>query len=65
MLGRSLVLPILLFRNHCHKTEKGRTKIVSTDMTKSLLTWLILPPTNNRPAWCHQGEYGDGQRSVV
>ena len=52
MLGRSLVLPVLLFRSHCHKTKEGRAETVSTDMTNSLLTWLI-PPTNNRPARCH------------
>ena len=37
---------ILLFESQCHKTEMGRTKTVSTDLTKSLLTRLILPRNN-------------------
>lgn len=43
MLDGCLVLPILLFGSQCHKTGKGRTKPVPTDVIKSLLTWLISP----------------------
>lgn len=34
MTGRSLVFPVLLFESQSHRTEKGRTKIVFTDITK-------------------------------